>query len=85
MTYTKKLAQYIYNCLKMYNTELAKYSEDAHQEIYYAIFVSKSEKEALRLSARLCKRMLRDFGWRPPRVRKRYEDYVRSISHDLGL
>jgi hypothetical protein len=85
MTYTKKLAQYIYNCLKMYNTELAHYGEDARQEIFYAIYVSKNEKEALRLSARLCKRMLRDFGWRPPKVRKRYEEYIRSIGRNLGL
>ncbi|MDR0681812.1 MAG: hypothetical protein LBG15_08205 [Dysgonamonadaceae bacterium] len=85
MTYTKKLAQYIYNCLKMYNTELAHYSADAHQEIFYAIYVSKNEKEAIRLSARMCRRMLRDFGWRPPKVRKRYEEYIRSISHSLEL
>jgi hypothetical protein len=83
MTYTKKLAQYIYNCLKIYNKELAYHVEDARQEIFYAIYVSKNEKEAIRLSARLCKRMLRDFGWRPPAVRKRYEEYIRSISQDI--
>jgi hypothetical protein len=78
MIYTKELAQYIYNCLKMYNRELDRYREDAHQEIFYAIYVSESEKEALRLSGRLCGRMLRDFGWRPAGVRERYEAYCRG-------
>jgi hypothetical protein len=62
MRYTNEPERYIFNCLKKFNPLLKNYKEDVLQEIRYAILVSPNEREALRLSNRLCKRMLRQYG-----------------------
>jgi hypothetical protein len=80
MIYSKNLARYIYSSRKKYDRELEHYRDDALQEIAYAIPVSENETEALRTATGLCKRMLMDFGWRPEKVRERYEEHVRTIT-----
>jgi hypothetical protein len=50
--------------------------EDVLQEIAIAVFLSKDEKEALRMANRNCQRLLRQFGYRRNGVKERYEAQV---------
>jgi hypothetical protein len=79
MDYTEELGTYIYHYLKRYNRALANYREDAMQEIRYAILVGGDTKEVLRLSGRLCSRLVRDYGWRRPEVLERYRAHCLSL------
>lgn len=78
MIYEQEKCEIIYRQLSRYNRSIAKYREDALQEIAYSVLVSGEEKEALRMAGRRCSRLLRDFGWTRPGVRERYEAYVKN-------
>jgi hypothetical protein len=73
-TVSPELGQYIYNCLKKHNPVLRNYKEDVLQEINYAIFVCPEEKEALRLSNRLCCKMMRQLGYNSERAKEIYKE-----------
>lgn len=72
---TMNLELYIFNCIARFESVLKQYKEDALQEIRYAILVSETQIEALRMSNRNCKKMLRQFGNIPFSVRQRYEEH----------
>jgi hypothetical protein len=78
MNYNRTTCENIYRQIVRYNRILEKYKADAMQEIAYSVLVGESEKESLRLAARKCSRMLRDFGWTRNGVRERYEAYIKS-------
>jgi hypothetical protein len=50
--------------------------EDVLQEIAIAVFLSKDEKEALRMANRNCQRLLRQFGYRRGGVKQCYESHI---------
>ncbi|MDR2806283.1 MAG: hypothetical protein LBB85_11745 [Dysgonamonadaceae bacterium] len=88
MRYANEIEQYIFNCLKKFNPLLRAYKEDARQEIRYAILVASSEKEAILLSNRLCKKMLRQYGYTSERAKETHKErclaaqYVEESDND---
>ena len=74
--YDLQLERYIFNCIIRFDSTYKLYKEDVLQEITIAIFLSKDEKEALRMANRNCQRLLRQFGHRNNGVKQRYETHV---------
>jgi len=72
----QQLEKYIFNCINRFDSAYNLHKEDVLQEIAIAVFLSKDEKEALRMANRNCQRLLRKFGYRKNGVRQRYEAHV---------